>query len=121
MNKRDIVDDIDALVDQQLRQEASGYDHNINQPMCPRCGRHFHGLPLTEQVAVMYALGHYHPSYVAAQDTSPVVCEGPDFISYTASVFLHGWPAFLVGIVWGASTVMLARHIGRWLAARWRR
>lgn len=40
-----VIDDIDALVDEQLRQEASGYDHNLNQPRC-RCGSpEWHGLP----------------------------------------------------------------------------
>ena len=39
-----VIDDIDALVDEQLRQEASGYDYNLNQPRC-RCGKGWHGLP----------------------------------------------------------------------------
>lgn len=78
--KKDILDEIDALVDAQLQQEASGYDHNVNQPMCPRCGRHFHGLPLTEHVAVMYAFGSFDPTYIAADDDSPIVCEGAHFI-----------------------------------------
>ncbi len=39
-----VIDDIDALVDEQLRQEASGYDWNLNQPRC-RCGKEWHGLP----------------------------------------------------------------------------
>jgi len=38
-----VIDDIDALVDEQLRQEASGYDWNLNQPRC-RCGCMWHGL-----------------------------------------------------------------------------
>lgn len=38
-----VIDDIDALVDEQLRQEASGYDWNLNQPRC-RCGKEWHGL-----------------------------------------------------------------------------
>lgn len=40
-----VIDDIDALVEEQLRQERSGYDHNLNQPHC-RCGSpEWHGLP----------------------------------------------------------------------------
>ena len=40
-----VVSAIDELVDQQLRQEASGYDHNINQASCSMCGDPWHGLP----------------------------------------------------------------------------
>ncbi|SLJ40364.1 Uncharacterised protein [Mycobacteroides abscessus subsp. abscessus] len=40
----DVVDAIAALVDEQLEQESSGYDHNINQDTCPRCGNGWHGL-----------------------------------------------------------------------------
>lgn len=42
--EQSVLDAIDALVDEQLQQEASGFDHNINQPEC-RCGRPWHGLP----------------------------------------------------------------------------
>lgn len=37
-------DEIDDLVDAQLRQVRSGYDHNINQDRCPHCGGSWHGL-----------------------------------------------------------------------------
>ncbi|ANA85308.1 hypothetical protein SEA_PHLOP_2 [Gordonia phage Phlop] len=42
-----VLDAIDALVDEQLAQEASGYDYNINQPWCPHpgCPAEWHGLP----------------------------------------------------------------------------
>lgn len=40
----DVVDAIAALVDEQLEQERSGYDHNINQDTCPQCGGPWHGL-----------------------------------------------------------------------------
>lgn len=40
----DVVDAIAALVDEQLEQESSGYDHNINQDTCPKCGNGWHGL-----------------------------------------------------------------------------
>lgn len=40
----DVVDAIAALVDEQLEQERSGYDHNINQDTCPKCGNGWHGL-----------------------------------------------------------------------------
>lgn len=80
MADRDIVDDIDALVDEQLQQERSGYDHNVNQELCPHCGRHWHGLPLTAEVAMMYAAGIYDPTYSVDSDDSPVVCPGSTFI-----------------------------------------
>lgn len=76
----DIIDRIDELVDGQLQQEASGYDHNINQDKCPHCGRAWHGLPLTRHVAQMYSLGFFEPEYIAAEDDSPIVCDGSDFI-----------------------------------------
>jgi len=40
-----VIDEIGALVDEQLQQEASGYDHNLNQPRC-RCGAGWHGMKL---------------------------------------------------------------------------
>lgn len=80
MADRDIVDDIAALVDEQLQQERSGYDHNVNQEFCPHCGRHWHGLPLTAEVAMMYAAGIYDPAYSVESDDSPVVCPGSTFI-----------------------------------------
>ncbi|QDB74585.1 hypothetical protein KNU54_gp02 [Gordonia phage VanDeWege] len=42
-----VLDAIDELVDEQLEQEASGWDHNINQPHCPHagCQARWHGLP----------------------------------------------------------------------------
>ncbi|MCG7592407.1 hypothetical protein [Mycobacterium sp. PSTR-4-N] len=72
----DIIDRINELVDGQLQQERSGYDHNINQKPCPNCGREWHGLPLTQHVAQMYAMGRYEPEYIAAQDDSPIICKG---------------------------------------------
>ena len=80
MDRRDIVDDIDELVDEQLEQERSGYDHNVNQEHCPHCLRHWHGLPLTADVAAMYALGLFDPEYSAINDDSPIVCPGSTFI-----------------------------------------
>lgn len=73
---RDIVDEIDALVDEQLKQEKSGYDHNVNQERCPHCGRHWHGLPITSRVAAMYAAGEYDMRYSVDGDHSMVVCPG---------------------------------------------
>lgn len=75
----DIVDEIDRLVDEQLAagEPQNGYDYGDPQyPRCPNCGRHWHGLPLTRRVALMYALGHYDENYRADADTSPVLCPG---------------------------------------------
>jgi len=71
----DIIDDIDALVDWQLEQEASGYDHNINQVLC-RCGRDWHGIPVTRAIERMRQAGFMDPGYVFADDCSDVLCVG---------------------------------------------
>lgn len=76
----DIIDAIDALVDEQLEQERSGYDHNINQAQCPHCGREWHGLPITRDIERMRATGRYDENYEAAQDNSSVLCHGSEFI-----------------------------------------
>jgi hypothetical protein len=79
----DIIDDIDALVDDQLAggEPRSGFDYgDPTYPKCPHCERHWHGLPLTERVAAMYSAGHFDEDYRADQDDSPVLCEGSEFI-----------------------------------------
>ena len=76
----DIIDRIGELVDQQLEQERSGYDHNVNQVKCWHCGRDWHGLPITERIAEMYARRTYDEAYSLAGDDSPVLCAGSDFI-----------------------------------------
>ncbi|QRY51801.1 hypothetical protein [Mycolicibacterium septicum] len=74
----DIIDRIDSLVDEQLQQEASGYDHNINQDKCPHCSLDWHGLPITAKIAEMKILGEFDPEY--EHQDSPVICLGSDFI-----------------------------------------
>jgi hypothetical protein len=44
MSAQSVIDEIDALVDEQLRQEASGYDNNLGVVEC-LCGLDWHGLP----------------------------------------------------------------------------
>lgn len=39
----DVVSEIDQRVIEQLQQEPSGYDHNINQAVCELCGGDWHG------------------------------------------------------------------------------
>ena len=76
----DIVDAISALVDEQL---AAGPvdDYNADRyDKCPHCGRHWHGLPVTERIADMYAVRRFDESYSVAGDDSRVLCRGSDFI-----------------------------------------
>lgn len=73
------MDDTDLveMIDQQLAEGEKGGD---SYPRCPHCGRHWHYLPLTARVAGMYALGVYDPAYAVAEDDSPLVCQGSEFI-----------------------------------------
>ncbi|MFC8182424.1 hypothetical protein ACFULT_26430 [Rhodococcus sp. NPDC057297] len=73
----DIIDRIDALVDEQLANydNRSGYDHNINQDRC-RCGRDWHGLPITKHIDRMRALGRFDSQYSYDTDESTVMCVG---------------------------------------------
>ncbi|MFF2026580.1 hypothetical protein [Rhodococcus koreensis] len=98
MSQRNIIDEIDSLVDAQLEQEPSGYDHNINQDRCPHCGRDWHGLKITERMEEMrrryhrrsryfrdvgeedYAESVLDPGYRYAEDDSDVICPGSEFI-----------------------------------------
>jgi len=99
----DIIDRIDALVDNQLQQERSGYDHNLNQQRCPHCGRDFHGLAITERleqlrrqrcgddecVECVTALAEYR----YADDETRVLCPGSRFIGpIPPMVYGATWP-----------------------------
>lgn len=76
----DIIDAIDALVDEQLAAGPRD-DYNANRyDKCPHCGRQWHGLAITERIADMYTIGVYDETYSAATDTSRVLCRGSDFI-----------------------------------------
>ena len=83
----DIIDRIDELVDDSLAagEPAGGYEDwnpepDPDYPRCPHCGRHWHGLPITARIAHMYRRRWYDPGYEYASDTSPVLCDGSDFI-----------------------------------------
>lgn len=84
----DIIDRIDELVDESLAagEPEGGYetwsvsDPDPDYPRCPHCQRHWHGLPITARIARMYATGQYDPDYEYATDTTPVLCDGSDFI-----------------------------------------
>lgn len=98
---RDIVDEIDALVDWQLDQyeHRSDYDYNVNQAKCPHswCGEDWHSLPIKQRMREIRRLWHstvaYYedqprvPEHVTAeldayrydQDDSAIICPGSAF------------------------------------------
>ncbi|WP_286212779.1 hypothetical protein [Mycolicibacterium mageritense] len=79
----DIIDRIDELVDEQLAdgEPENGYDFgDPDYPECPHCGRHWHGLRITRRIEAMRWAGHFDPEYRYADDDSPVLCEGSEFI-----------------------------------------
>ncbi len=96
--EQSVLDEIDALVDEQLQQTRSGYDHNVNQQRCRICGGDTHTLPITERMREMRRLhwstvGYYEGearvsqrvvdelnAYRYDQDESRIVCPGSDFI-----------------------------------------
>lgn len=81
----DIIDKIDALVDEQLNayDSRSGYDHNVNQERCWHCGREWHGLKITARMERMAAQVAYDEDYRYADDDSEVLCPGSSFIGPT--------------------------------------
>jgi hypothetical protein len=45
---------------------------------CTRCGRHWHGLPVTERIARMYARGQYDHDYSYTDDDTEILCPGSE-------------------------------------------
>lgn len=79
----DIIDQIDLLIDEQLAtgEPVRGFDFGDPQyPKCWHCGRAWHGLPVTERIAQMYAAGQFDEDYRVDSDDSRVLCRGSDFI-----------------------------------------
>ncbi|UVT24957.1 hypothetical protein NXT08_22410 [Rhodococcus pyridinivorans] len=85
----DIIDEIGALVDEQLSRydERSGYDYNVGIDKCPHCDGEWHGLPITERVREMRAYYCGCPAcadqldqYRVHEDDSPIWCPGSEFI-----------------------------------------
>ncbi len=98
----DIVDEIDALVDEQLSgfSQRTGYDYNASQDRCWHCGEDWHGLKITARMEEMrrayqqearrleyldegetgYAESVIDPDYRYADDDSEVLCPGSNFI-----------------------------------------
>jgi hypothetical protein len=75
-----IIDRIDELVDHQLAQPIVD-DYNVNRyPKCPHCQRHWHGLPVTENIAAMYSRAQFDEGYRVDTDDSRILCRGSDFI-----------------------------------------
>lgn len=83
MSIKDVVDEIDRLVDEQMAggEPRQGYNYkDPTYPKCWHCGRHWHGLPVTEEIAKMYARGVFDERYRVDSDDSPVLCQGSNFI-----------------------------------------
>jgi hypothetical protein len=97
----DIVSQIDELIDEQLAagEPQIGYNYNDpTYPKCPHCDRNWHGLPVTEQIARMYAYGEYDEDYIVAEDDSPILCQGSDFIGPMSEETIEwGCPNWLSG------------------------
>ncbi|QOH59847.1 hypothetical protein [Rhodococcus rhodochrous] len=88
---RDIVDAIDALVDEQLERydTRSGYDYNVGVDKCWHCGEDWHGLPITEHMRKMRRNGYLEPGYRYDEDTTRVLCPGSNV--HTAGRPPAGW------------------------------
>lgn len=89
MNReQSVIDDIDALVDEQMAggEPLGGYDYNDpDYPKCPHCHRDWHGLAITERIEQMAARYTMDAHYRHAEDDSPVLCPGSEFIGPVAS------------------------------------
>ncbi|BAD58878.1 hypothetical protein [Nocardia farcinica] len=83
IDHRDIVDEIDELVDWQMSnyENRSGYDRNVNQVDCPHpwCSEPWHGLAITTRMRQMRWQGHLDEDYRYNEDTSEVLCPGSEF------------------------------------------
>lgn len=80
---RSLLDRIDAIVDEQLDggEPETGYDFDDPDfPECSHCNRDWHGLAITERIERMRQYGTFDANYKYAEDDSPVLCPGSDFI-----------------------------------------
>ncbi|RDI49187.1 hypothetical protein [Nocardia mexicana] len=79
-----MIDDIDALLEDLSPDDEpeTGYDFDDPTfPACPRgCGRHWHGMHVTERIEAMHHRGFMDPGYRYREDDSPILCPAPDFI-----------------------------------------
>ncbi|WP_395704640.1 hypothetical protein [Rhodococcus ruber] len=79
----DIMDQIDALIDEQLSEgePIGGFDYDDpDYPKCPHCYRDWHGLAITARIEQMRRYGSYDEDYSYADDDSEVLCPGSTFI-----------------------------------------
>ncbi|APE10779.1 hypothetical protein BO226_17555 [Rhodococcus sp. 2G] len=89
-DSRNIIDEIDALVDEQMAggEPVGGYDYgDPDYPRCPHCYDDWHGLPITERVREMRifycgcgACVAQLERYRTDEDDSPIWCPGSEFI-----------------------------------------
>ena len=78
-----LIDDIDALVDEQMRggEPRNGFDYgDPNNPKCWHCGDDWHGLAITERMRSMRYRLVVDDDYRYDEDDSPVICPGSRFI-----------------------------------------
>lgn len=101
MSRSDIIDDIDALIDEQLAAGETGQEQRARTAdrRCWHCGRDFHGLAITKRLEEMraeyrqraaeayergeeaeYATSAILDGYRYDQDDSDILCPGSDFI-----------------------------------------
>lgn len=101
MSTRDIIDDIDALIDEQLAAGETGQERRARTAdrRCWHCGREWHGLAITKRLEEMrdeyrqraaeayergeeaeYATSAILDGYRYDQDDSDILCPGSDFI-----------------------------------------
>lgn len=101
MSRSDIIDDIDALIDDQLAAGETGQEQRARAAdrRCWHCGRDFHGLAITKRLEEMraeyrqraaeayergeepeYATSAILDGYRYDQDDSDILCPGSDFI-----------------------------------------
>lgn len=108
MSRRDIVDEIDALIDDQLAAGETGMARRAaaaSDRRCPHCNRDWHGLAITTRMEEMrreyelrtqrrifaaymagevgeadYAESAILDDYRYADDTSDILCPGSEFI-----------------------------------------
>ncbi|QOH55233.1 hypothetical protein [Rhodococcus rhodochrous] len=89
MNReQNVVDAIDALVDEQMAggEPIGGFDYYDPEfPRCPHCRRHWHGLAITTRIEEMAAREVMDEDYRYSEDDSPVLCPGSEFIGPAAT------------------------------------
>lgn len=95
MNReQDVVDAIDALVDEQMAggEPRGGFDYfDPAFPRCSHCGRHWHGLAITTRIEEMAAREVMDEDYRYSEDDSPVLCPGSEFIGPVATLEQLRW------------------------------